>query len=75
MGGFSKHYFRTVLFGVYREKAKTELNWLSKLSLDEAVELTAEWYRGFKDGQDVIKLTSHQIDFYQSKENVTHARQ
>lgn len=48
-------------------KAKNELNWLPKLSLDEAVKLTAEWYRGFKDKQDLINLTSDQINFYQNK--------
>ena len=48
-------------------KAKNELNWSPKLNLDEAVELTAEWYRGFKDKQDLIKLMTSQINFYQNK--------
>lgn len=48
-------------------KAKNELNWLPKLTLDEAVKMTAEWYRGFKDERDLIKLTTDQINFYQNK--------
>lgn len=48
-------------------KAKSKLNWLPRLSLGEAVKLTAEWYRGFKDERDLIELTSSQINFYQSK--------
>nr|MBA3632986.1 CDP-glucose 4,6-dehydratase [Acidobacteriota bacterium] len=48
-------------------KAKDELKWLPKLSLDEAVNLTAEWYRGFKDKKDLIELTNNQIGFYQNK--------
>lgn len=48
-------------------KAKSELNWLPKLSLDEAVRLTTEWYRGYKDEKDLVELTKHQIDFYQNK--------
>lgn len=48
-------------------KAKNELNWLPKLNLDEAVRLTAEWYRGFKDKTDLVELTEKQIDFYQNK--------
>ncbi|MBA3634751.1 MAG: CDP-glucose 4,6-dehydratase [Acidobacteria bacterium] len=48
-------------------KAKTELKWLPKLNLDEAVNLTAEWYRGFKDRQDLVKLTNRQIEFYLQK--------
>ena len=46
-------------------KAKTELNWQPKLSLAEALSLTTNWYRGFKDKKDLIKLTSRQIEFYQ----------
>ena len=48
-------------------KAKNELGWLPKLSLDEAVNLTAKWYRGFKDKKDLIELTEAQINFYQNK--------
>jgi CDP-glucose 4,6-dehydratase len=48
-------------------KAKKELGWLPKLNLDEAVEMTVEWYRGFKDKQDLIRLTANQINFYQNK--------
>jgi CDP-glucose 4,6-dehydratase len=48
-------------------KAKNELNWLPKLILKEAVELTAEWYRGFKDKQDLVELTTGQISSYQNK--------
>ena len=48
-------------------KAKMELGWLPKLTLDEAVNLTAEWYRGFKDKRDLVELTGAQIDFYENK--------
>ncbi len=48
-------------------KAKHELNWQPKLNLDEAVNLTAEWYRGFKDKENLAELTRKQIEFYESK--------
>lgn len=48
-------------------KAKSELNWSPKLSLDEAVGMTVEWYRGFKDKKNLTELTNDQIDFYQNK--------
>ena len=48
-------------------KAKSELNWLPKLSLNEAVKLTTEWYRAFKEKVDLVELTSNQINFYQDK--------
>lgn len=48
-------------------KAKHELNWLPKLNLNEAVNLTAEWYRGFKDKENLAELTEKQINFYTGK--------
>jgi len=48
-------------------KAKNQLKWSPKLSLDEAVKITVQWYRGFKDKKNLTELTSNQIDFYQNK--------
>jgi len=53
-------------------KAKNELDWSPKLSLEEAVKSTAEWYRGFKDKQDLVKLMTNQISFYQNKNQNAH---
>ncbi len=46
-------------------KAKSELKWFPKLSLAEELKLTTEWYRAFRDKQDLIKLTKNQIELYQ----------
>ena len=54
-------------------KAKSELGWLPKLTLNEAVNLTAEWYRGFVDKKDLAELTKKQIEFYQSKTHIENA--
>jgi CDP-glucose 4,6-dehydratase len=48
-------------------KARAELNWSSKLNLTEAIRLTTEWYRDFRDEKDLIETTRRQIDFYQNK--------
>lgn len=48
-------------------KAKTKLNWLPKLNLTEALELTANWYQGFKENKDLNELTKSQIDFFENK--------
>lgn len=48
-------------------KAKSELNWLPKLSLTEALFLTIEWYRNFRDEKDLRELTKNQINYYQDK--------
>jgi CDP-glucose 4,6-dehydratase len=48
-------------------KAKNNLNWKPRLNLDESIGLTTEWYRAFKDKEDLIKTTSQQIEFYSGK--------
>ena len=48
-------------------KARTELKWSPKLNINDAVKLTAEWYRGYKNKTDLIDLTKNQIEFYQAK--------
>jgi CDP-glucose 4,6-dehydratase len=49
-------------------KAKNELNWQPKLTINEAVNLTAEWYRGFRNNKDLVELTDKQIGFYHEKD-------
>lgn len=48
-------------------KARNELGWLPKLSLDEAVNLTVSWYKEFKNKSDLYETTIKQIDCYQNK--------
>lgn len=48
-------------------KARRELGWRPKLSLDEAVEMTSEWYLAFRDKRDLIAVTAGQIEYYQNK--------
>jgi CDP-glucose 4,6-dehydratase len=45
-------------------KARTQLHWRPKLRTDEAVKLTGEWYREFKNKGDLQEMTSRQIDLY-----------
>lgn len=48
-------------------KAKNRLGWRPKLSLAEALEMTVEWYRSFKENKDLIELTKRQIEIYRGK--------
>ena len=49
------------------EKAKLELSWKPKLSLDETIQFTYEWYYSyFETKSDMIKLTETQIDKFLS---------
>ena len=47
-------------------KARAQLGWSPRLSLDDSLALTADWYRRFYDGEDVHALTLEQIDTYES---------
>jgi CDP-glucose 4,6-dehydratase len=45
-------------------RARTLLGWRPLLSFDEAVAWTADWYRAFRDGEDVGAVTRRQIELY-----------
>lgn len=42
-------------------KARVELGWKPRLSLDDGLRLTAEWYQHFDTGGDLRQLTERQI--------------
>ncbi len=42
-------------------KARLRLGWQPLLQLDEALDLTVEWYRAFAEGHDVRSITLEQI--------------
>lgn len=60
------HPHEAKLLKIDSTKAKNELNWRPKLSLDQSVALTSEWYLGFRNKENLIRLTRSQIDFYMS---------
>lgn len=43
-------------------KAKIELNWLPKLGLEKAIEITTDWYKARACSEDMRKFTLQQID-------------
>ena len=45
-------------------KAKTTLGWQPVLNILQAIDLTAEWFKNFKDGKNLLETTRRQIDFY-----------
>jgi CDP-glucose 4,6-dehydratase len=48
-------------------RAKSQLKWRPKLSLAEAINMTAEWYSDFKEKRDLVESTGRQIRFYMDK--------
>lgn len=49
-------------------KAQSKLDWSPKLGLGQAVNLTVDWYRGFKNKENLVELTQKQIDFFQARD-------
>lgn len=48
-------------------KAKNKLGWNPKLSLNEALKITIDWYKEFKNKSDLMEITKKQIEFYTNK--------
>ena len=48
-------------------KAKKELNWEPRLSLDECIALTSNWYINYISGESSEGITEEQIEFYENK--------
>ncbi|MCD6395290.1 MAG: CDP-glucose 4,6-dehydratase [Planctomycetes bacterium] len=46
-------------------KARRELGWESILGFEEALDWTAQWYKGYMAGKDARELTLNDIDRYQ----------
>jgi CDP-glucose 4,6-dehydratase len=49
-------------------KANERLNWQPKLNLKQALSLTTEWYKAWRAGQDMNRITLEQIKHYQQRE-------
>ncbi|WP_343583234.1 CDP-glucose 4,6-dehydratase [Herbaspirillum sp.] len=47
-------------------KARQRLDWIPKMELYTALELTAQWYGGYLNNEDLRTLSENQIAFYQS---------
>lgn len=47
-------------------KARQRLNWIPRMELYTALELTATWYAGYINNEDLRSLSESQIEFYQS---------
>jgi CDP-glucose 4,6-dehydratase len=48
-------------------KAKNELKWKPRLTLNECVKLTADWYSSYYAKKNIEEITNRQIDFYFNK--------
>tara|TARA_Y100000590_G_scaffold413505_1_gene509406 strand:- start:332 stop:1399 length:1068 start_codon:yes stop_codon:yes gene_type:complete len=62
----NKYYEQTNL-QLNINKSKNKLNWSPKLSIDECIKLTVEWYKAFFLKKNIEKETLNQINFFMKK--------
>ena len=48
-------------------KAKKELNWHPRLTFEETIKMTVDWYKLFFSNDKMEKLSRQQIDFFSHK--------
>lgn len=53
--------------GLTIDKAKAELGWQPRLSTDEAIGWTGDWYKAYSEGADPVALTRRQIHDYMAR--------
>ena len=51
-------------------KAKKEIKWTQKLSFNETIYLTVEWYKSYQNNKDMEDITKKQILFFMNKKNL-----
>lgn len=51
-------------------KARTRLNWKPKLSLDNTLEWSINWYKAWNEKKDMYRLTLSQINEFQNKTGI-----
>ena len=51
-------------FSLNINKAKREINWKPKLSLNQTINFTVDWYKNFFEDQKMQDLSTNQINKY-----------
>ena len=59
---FSKH--EDQILKLNSNKARKILKWKTKLSIEEILRLTLEWYQHYYEKKDIIEFTNQQIDYF-----------
>ena len=63
----NRKFHESKLLSLNISKAKKELNWEPKLSLEETVYFTVNWYKNFLSEENVEETTNSQIEYFINK--------
>ena len=59
--------FESKFLNINSNKALKRLKWKPKQSINESIDLTVNWYRAFKNKENLLKITENQIKNYLNK--------
>ena len=63
----NQKFKETHLLSLKIQKAYKELRWKPKLTLNENLQLTIEWYKSYYKKSNMVELTKKQINYYLNK--------
>lgn len=63
----NKNFHESRLLSLNIDKAHKELLWRPKLSLDETIKLTVDWYKYYFLKKKAEEISNYQIDYYSNK--------
>ncbi len=63
----SKKFHESKLLSLNINKANKELKWQPRLSLDETINFTIEWYKSYLSKEDIEDITNYQIKYFTDK--------
>tara|TARA_B100000029_G_C17572512_1_gene957113 strand:+ start:782 stop:1855 length:1074 start_codon:yes stop_codon:yes gene_type:complete len=63
----NKKFKESKLLSLNIKKARQEIKWNPRLSLNEALNLTVSWYKNYYQSKSIVSLTEEQIEFYLEK--------
>ena len=63
----NKKFKESKLLMLSSKKAKKELNWSPRLTFEETIKMTVDWYKLFFSSGSIEKLSRQQIDYFLDK--------
>ena len=62
-----KQFHESKLLSLNIQKAKKELKWEPRLTLDDTIEFTVDWYKNYFSGNNIENISNYQIDNFLNK--------
>ena len=62
------HLHETRILRLDSSRARSQLKWSPTLTFSESLAITTQWYQGFRNNEDLVKLTRDQIDEYERRQ-------